>query len=108
MPAKAFSIFYLPLVTLSLAKCVADYSRLQMAKRTNRMRSHILKQHVNTERFEMLDQNQDQCLDKYEFLVGVLIQQSIISPGQVKEIEDRFDELDVDSSGFVTRADFSS
>eukprot|EP00953_Heterococcus_sp_UTEX-ZZ885_P011425 6612-Heterococcus_DN1.PRE.1 len=56
--AKAFTILYLPMITLALAKCISDYTSVQLDKRTEDMHRRVLMAKIDEDTFKGMDHNQ--------------------------------------------------
>ena len=56
--AKIFAIVYLPMLTLSLAKCVGDYSARQVEKRAKELHNRVLRARIDEHTFKSFDVNQ--------------------------------------------------
>jgi hypothetical protein len=97
--AKAFATFFLPVLTLSLAKTLGDYAEYVLDKRIASVQTRVLDKKIDRAKFMAMDENGDGQIDRLEFVTGRLIAQEKIKEKDVKEALAKFREMDTSNKG---------
>ncbi|CAM9346374.1 unnamed protein product, partial [Phaeothamnion confervicola] len=96
--AKVFSLFYLPIATLGLGKVLSEFLSAARQRR-------IFPFRVDTTRFLNMDSNHDGRVDKLEYLCELLVTQGKCEKGDIDAILTKFDILDSNLTGYLTRSE---
>ncbi|CAM9600575.1 unnamed protein product [Discosporangium mesarthrocarpum] len=99
--SKTFAIFFLPLATLMLAKIITDYTEMRVEEKTVSRQHAILMASIGSKEFLAMDTNRDGKLSRLEFLERMLVAQEKCGAADIQAIHARFDQIDVDGSGFI-------
>jgi hypothetical protein len=91
------------LVSVSLlAAIVADIDSLREERRKNLLRGKQFVERVNVDNILSLDQD-GQGVDRFEFVVGMLIRLEMVPVEEVAAFKAQFDVLDASGDGIITR-----
>lgn len=104
---KTFAILFLPLTTLLLGQIISDYTAMRVELNREARQHRILYATITAADFAAMDSNNDNKVDKYEFLCRQLVAQEKVEQEWIDEIETRFAELDVDSDGALEHSDLT-
>ncbi|KAJ8901589.1 hypothetical protein NDN08_003797 [Rhodosorus marinus] len=104
--AELFTSVWLVFSTIGLAKVIGDFSAAFAAKNQQRFIDSVLESALtSTGDFRQMDSDQDGRITKAEFLVSMLERMDLVQKNDLDEILGRFDELDLDGSGYVDRSE---
>ena len=102
--SRIIGAVYALLCVAALASCLNGLSGAeQVAKDEKRFRA-LLRKELSLELIEELDENGD-GVDRAEFLMGMLVAMGCASHRECQTLLKRFEELDTDRSGKLTRED---
>lgn len=102
---RLFSIFFLPLASLSLAKAVGDWAEARNEEKQRLVRDRILQRKLDVASIGVMDTNGDNRIERHEFLAAVLVEQGKVTREEIAAIMARFSELDVDGDGDIDEDD---
>lgn len=98
---KVFLCIWIFVSVGCVASCMGAYTKASAA----RMQDIKINQQLNKQDMKAMDKNADGKVDRAEFLATVLIDSHLITTEQLSQINDAFDELDHDGSGWLDEAD---
>lgn len=106
--SRLIMIVWLLVATLSLAKVISDQSETVVHLRQRNLTRMLLEAKMDRTTLVRMDKNNDGKVSRAEFLVSCLLRLRKVEKPDLDEILERFDELDVDNSGFITLEDVDS
>mmetsp|Transcript_11521 Transcript_11521/g.35568 ORF Transcript_11521/g.35568 Transcript_11521/m.35568 type:complete len:442 (-) Transcript_11521:100-1425(-) len=85
---------------------INTYNDLQEERRMQSRRAQVLRiESLGAELFDYFDISKDGLVDRTEWLIGMLTVLEYIRPVDLRPILERFDDLDADGSGTLTRTE---
>lgn len=100
---RIFAIVFIPVSTYALGKAIADVAEARSKKAERESFVRILRQQLDKAAFSKMDRSGDGRVDRFEFLASTLLKQKKLTKEELDVITARFDEIDVDNTGFIER-----
>lgn len=100
---RAFAIVWLVLSSIGAANLLAHWGEYKLRRDELARTRDLLSPAAVAAVFGSIDEDGDGRLSRLEWVTYVLSRLGKTSAEEVREISARFDELDEDSSGFITR-----
>ena len=105
---KIFSLFWLCFGTLSTGRMISVVIEYRLTRKMNAIRRRVLEKKISSTLFSQIDANNDDVIDRYEFLVYHLVAGKWpIDQDDIDGIMQRFRALDASHSGYINKKDLS-
>eukprot|EP00815_Leptocylindrus_aporus_P006414 CAMPEP_0116066744 /NCGR_PEP_ID=MMETSP0322-20121206/10575_1 /TAXON_ID=163516 /ORGANISM="Leptocylindrus danicus var. apora, Strain B651" /LENGTH=417 /DNA_ID=CAMNT_0003553377 /DNA_START=139 /DNA_END=1392 /DNA_ORIENTATION=+ len=103
--SRGLSIIFVPLSTFSMATLISRFAAFQVRRREILKQAAALEKGFDKEQLKAMDRNGDGQVHKNEFVYFMLISSEKTTMEYIKRMEDLFDQLDKDNSGYLDEAD---
>ena len=103
---QIWAFFHILISVSGLASIIADFDSLRTEYSGIQRRYTTVTNQMNLEYISALNTNGDNGVDRYEYVIGMLLQLGLVDPGDVELFESNFKRYDRDSSGMLTQEDF--
>jgi potassium channel subfamily K len=106
---KGVALIWLILGTLSMARLIGDCINVYIDAQTERRQKEILANaFTKTSDFAIFDEDGDNQVTEVEFLSKMLTRLKLCQQGHIDEIRNKFKEIDVDGSAYITREEIEA
>lgn len=102
---RGLSIFFVPLSTFSMATIISRFAAFQLRRREILKQAISLEKGFDKEQLKAMDRDGDGQVHKSEFVYFMLVSSEKTTMEYIKRMENLFDQLDKDNSGFLDEAD---
>lgn len=102
--SRIFAIFFILFGFACLGAAIGRIARLKIELRCYHKKKRLLNRSLSVNLLMDMDQDGN-GVDKCEFVCAMLLQMDKVTNDDLRPLLKRFDELDVDKSGFLTRVD---
>lgn len=103
--SRTFSFFYILLGFGFVAAAIGSVGTIQMERSIDKQKTEFMRTSLSSDLLKDLDQDGQSGVDRCEFLCAMLLQLGKCSEEDLLFILSKFEELDVDSSGSLTKDD---
>ncbi|PXF45484.1 Two pore potassium channel c [Gracilariopsis chorda] len=100
--SKMIMTIWLCFSTICAAKVVADVAAMVAKMKQKAVQRRLMSARMDIRTLVGMDKDRDNRVDKTEFLAQMLIRSGKVEEDEVQELLKRFDELDVDNSGYIS------
>jgi len=100
--SRGFVTLWAPFATVALANMVGTIAQVNASKQSRMALTEVLNKGLtNKNSFSKIDQDGDNKVSKLEYLMYALVRTEQVEQAALDAILKRFDEMDMDGSGFV-------
>lgn len=103
--SRTFSFFYILVGFGFVAAAIGNVGTLQMERSIEKKKRDFLRTTLSADLLKDLDHDGQTGVDRCEFLCAMLLQLGKCSEEDLLLILAKFEELDIDHSGFLTKED---
>jgi len=104
--SRAFSFFFILLGFAFVGAAIGNVSAIQMERELEAKKRKVLGKSLSQDMLSEFDKD-GKGVDRCEFVCGMLVQLGKVSEEDLLPLLQKFDELDADGSGVLTREDLS-
>jgi potassium channel subfamily K len=98
---RAWAIVFIPLAVASAGEVLGNVASAVMERRQRAMYKFLMGRDVTLEHLMQMDENQNGQVSKREYVEFMLLEMCLVSQGQIKELHEQFERLDVTNTGYL-------
>jgi len=103
--AKIFAIFYIPLAVAAAGELLSGAATRMMERRQREVYKQQIEKDFTISNLKAMDSDGDGKISREEYLQFMLIEMGVVEKKELRELDQQFDRLDKDGSGFLSTWD---